>query len=408
MQSGTRIGTDAITVSIGAGGMGEVFRARDTRLNRDVAINTLPKDFVADTDRLNREVGIGAFFALQTFLICCWLTIGSFPLHAQWQTQESHTESNLRGLCAVNEKVAWASGSKGTFIRTIDGGETWQAGKVPGAEELDFRDVEALDDHTAWLLSIGNGRESRIYKTTGAGDRWTLQFQNNKPEAFFDALAFWDANQGIALSDPVDGRFQLIATTNGGASWEPIRASMPVALSNESAFAASGTCLVVQGHSNVWFATGGAVKARVFHSADGGRNWLASDTPLRAGTESAGIFSLAFRDDRHGVAIGGDYKRPEQTGENLAFTRDGGRTWRQGAGFFPRGFRSAISWVRAGDDWLLLAVGPSGTDVASPEGPWGKLDDEKYNALSAARFSPTAIWAAGPRGRIARLLQLPK
>jgi photosystem II stability/assembly factor-like uncharacterized protein len=126
-----------------------------------------------------------SFLALQIFLTCCWLLISSGLLHAQWQAQHSHTESNFRGLCVVGHKVAWASGSKGTFIRTIDGGETWQARKVPGAEELDFRDVEALDGDTAWLLSIGNGPESRIYKTTDGGSRWTLQFQNNKSEAFF-------------------------------------------------------------------------------------------------------------------------------------------------------------------------------------------------------------------------------
>src|SRR5215813_15094634 len=43
-----------ITAAIGAGGMGEVFRARDTRLNREVAIKVLPKDFVADGDRTRR------------------------------------------------------------------------------------------------------------------------------------------------------------------------------------------------------------------------------------------------------------------------------------------------------------------------------------------------------------------
>src|SRR5213593_4859578 len=48
------IGPFKIQALLGAGGMGEVFRARDTRLNRDVAIKVLPKDFVSDADRLRR------------------------------------------------------------------------------------------------------------------------------------------------------------------------------------------------------------------------------------------------------------------------------------------------------------------------------------------------------------------
>ena len=346
-------------------------------------------------------------WALRTFSSCGSLLVGSVALHAQWQVQESHTLSDFRGLCVVDERTAWASGSKSTYIRTIDGGETWQVGKVPGADELDFRDVEALDGQVAWLLSIGKGPDSRIYKTMNGGARWIRQFQNDRPEGFFDALAFWDAQHGMALSDPVDGHFQIVATANGGTSWERIRAWMPAALPDESAFAASGTCLVVQGRSNVWFATGGAVKARVFRSVDRGQTWSVSDAPVRAGSASAGIFSLAFRDEHCGVAVGGDYKRTERTGGNLAFTWDGGRTWREGT-FFPRGFRSAVSWVRSGHDWLLVAVGPSGSDVAAPDGPWRRLDDEKYNALSVAGFDPDVIWTAGPQGRIARLVQLPK
>jgi photosystem II stability/assembly factor-like uncharacterized protein len=345
---------------------------------------------------------------LRTFLGCCWLAVGCSSGLAQWQTQVTQTKSHFRGLCAVDRNVAWASGTKGTILRTTNGGETWHVGQVPGAEDLDFRDVEALNGQTAWVLSIGNGPESRIYKTSDAGQHWTLQFRNERQEAFFDALSFWDPQHGIALSDPVDGQFLFIATTNGGTNWERINASIPAALSNESSFAASGTCLTVQGESNVWFATGGAARARVFRSTDRGQTWSVSDPPMSAGTDSTGIFSLAFRDERNGVAIGGDYAKAEQTGENLAFTRDGGRTWHKGSGFFPRGFRSAVSWVRTGDDWLLVAVGPSGSDMAAPDAPWRKLDDEKYNALSVARFDANAIWAAGPQGRIARLLRLAK
>jgi photosystem II stability/assembly factor-like uncharacterized protein len=152
-----------------------------------------------------RAYGFGAIIEHikpRTFLYCCWLVLGSGPLHAQWQVQESHTMSDFRGLCAVDQDTAWASGSKGTYIRTMDGGTTWQVGKVPGAEELDFRDVEALDSRIDWLLSIGHGPASRIYNTVDGGSRWTLQFQNNHPEAFFDAVAFW-ARETTGCSSPL-------------------------------------------------------------------------------------------------------------------------------------------------------------------------------------------------------------
>jgi len=51
---GTRIGPYVVTAPLGAGGMGEVFRARDTRLDRDVALNILPAGFASDLERLVR------------------------------------------------------------------------------------------------------------------------------------------------------------------------------------------------------------------------------------------------------------------------------------------------------------------------------------------------------------------
>ena len=54
LVTGTRLGPYEIIAPLGAGGMGEVYRARDTRLGRDVAVKVLPSDFAADGDRLHR------------------------------------------------------------------------------------------------------------------------------------------------------------------------------------------------------------------------------------------------------------------------------------------------------------------------------------------------------------------
>jgi photosystem II stability/assembly factor-like uncharacterized protein len=315
---------------------------------------------------------------------------------AQWRQQLTGSAANFRGLCAVSAEVAWVSGTKGTYGRTTDGGQSWSFRVVPGAEKLDFRDVEAFGDATAYLLSAGQGQESRIDKTVDGGRTWTQQFQNVDPHAFFDALAFWDERHGVAVSDPVQGHFPLIVTDDGGEHWEPLAANLlPAALPNEGAFAASGTCLVTHGPSDVWFGTGGARVSRVFHSTDRGRHWTASEAPLPAGVPSAGIFSIAFRDEKHGLIVGGDYRKPNDPGPNAAITVDGGKSWTPLGR--PFAYRSGVAWAK--DRWI--AVGTSGSDESRDDGiTWRPLDSRNYNSVS---FAPDGTgWAAGPRGLVAK------
>ncbi|MBI3410823.1 MAG: glycosyl hydrolase [Planctomycetes bacterium] len=330
------------------------------------------------------------------FLAAVLLGLCASNAFAQWQTQTIDTKADFRGLGVVSSKVAWVSGTKGTFARTTDGGKIWSVGIVPGAEKLDFRDVEAFGEATAYLLSAGPGDASRIYKTVDAGKSWTMQFKSADPMAFFDAIAFWDEKNGIALGDPVKGLFQLIVTADGGANWKPLAAkTLPPALSGEGAFAASGTCLVTHGEGDVWFATGGAKTARVFHSKDRGQNWEVSETPIIAGVESAGIFSIAFRDKHHGMIVGGDYRKPNDIGATAATTSDGGKTWTLLDKRLP--FSSAVSW--ANDRWV--AVGTSGSHVSLDNGAtWKLLDRENYNSVGFA--STGEGWAVGPKGRIAK------
>lgn len=314
----------------------------------------------------------------------------------QWQRQPVATEADFRGLSVVSPNTAWVGGTKGTFGRTTDGGKTWSAGTVPGAEKLDFRDVEAFGESTAYLLSAGPGEASRIYKTTDGGKTWTLQFKNPDPEGFFDALAFWDEKHGLAFGDPVKGRFQLLVTDDGGGRWKPLpQESLPQALPKEGAFAASGTCVVAHGENDVWFCTGGAKVARVFHSKNRGQSWTVSETPVAAGVESAGIFSIAFRDREHGMIVGGDYKKPAETGPNAAVTADGGKTWTLTGQPLP--YCSCVARVKGG--WV--AVGTSGSHISQDDGAtWKQLDRENYNSVA---FTPTGEgWAVGPKGRIAR------
>ncbi|MCY1039938.1 YCF48-related protein [Corallococcus sp. bb12-1] len=338
--------------------------------------------------------------------LATWLALGAGTGSAdvKWEPQVSGTTVRLRGVSAVDARVAWASGDKGTFVRTTDGGKTWKAATVPGAEELDFRDVDAFSERTAYLLSIGTGDKSRIYKTTDGGATWKLQFTNAVPGAFFDGMAFWDEQHGIAFSDPVDGRFIVITTEDGGATWKPVmKEALPPALPGEAGFAASGTSIAVQGASHVWFGMGGSA-ARVLHSADRGQNWNIATTPLATG-EGAGVFSLLFWSPKAGIAVGGNYKKPEETAGTAAVTLDGGKTWSVPSGTSLRGYRSCVAPLMHARRPMLVAVGPTGSDVSVNGGrAWEPLDATGFHAVSSPPRKQDTAYAVGEEGRIARLV----
>jgi photosystem II stability/assembly factor-like uncharacterized protein len=306
----------------------------------------------------------------------------------------------LRGVSAVSDRVVWASGANGTVLRTADGGATWTKLAVPGAEQLDFRDVDAINDTTAWILSIGNGATSRIYKTTDAGAHWSLQFTNDDANAFFDAMAFWDAQHGLAMSDSVSGAFVVLTTQDGGTTWTRVSSEgLPPALPNEGAFAGSGTNIAVQPGGRAWIGTGAAANSRILLTDDAGRHWRVVDTPI-ASAASAGIFSVAFRDPQHGLTVGGDYRREGDAIDNAAATSDGGRSWTivKGLG----GFRSVAAFVpKSKSSWI--AVGPRGADWSDDDGrTWTAIPGEGFHAFA---FSPSGRigWGVGENGRIAAL-----
>jgi photosystem II stability/assembly factor-like uncharacterized protein len=329
------------------------------------------------------------------------------------QTHPSNTTESLRGASAVSQNIAWASGTHGTYLRTTDAGRTWTVGQVPDAATLDFRAVVAFSADEAFLMSAGPGDRSRIYHSTDAGKTWQLQFTNKNPKGFFDSMLFWDPTHGMILGDPIPDesgqlKFELLQTTDGQTWTQLPSANLPPAIEGEGAFAASNSCLAIlpgnpvigkpvmsslvvpsaarnllsagvantasptaappaqpwksasapqnpaeneeasSPDPNIWFATGGKA-ARVFHSPDRGQTWQVFDTPIIHGPDSAGIFSIAFRDPLHGVIAGGDYKHPGQDGPNLAFTNDGGQTWTLSE-IHPQAYFSAAAYDRHSND----------------------------------------------------------
>lgn len=318
---------------------------------------------------------------------------------AQWQPQAVQTDANFRAVSVVGPDVVWIGGSNGTFVRTTDGGQTWQTGTVPDAQTCDFRDVHAVDAQTAYLMSAGPAEkgQARIYKTTNAGQTWTMVYQTQQPGVFFDGMDFWDKQHGIIFSDPVDSKWFILTTDDGGQTWQPVQpGNLPVMPPSEAAFAASGTSLVVAGKRTVWIASGGAMSGRVFRSGDRGRTWSVANTPLPAG-EATGLFGMRFFSEKTGVVVGGNYKQESQPGPNAAITRDGGQTWEPLAETNPPGLKEAVSLL-PGD--RLLVIGPSGTSLSADQGQtWQKLDTEGFHSLACAKGT---CYAVGAKGKVSK------
>jgi photosystem II stability/assembly factor-like uncharacterized protein len=276
---------------------------------------------------------------------------------------------------------------------------------VPGAEKLDFRDIEAFDQFIAYILSIGNGESSRIYKTMDGGKTWKLEFQNTDEKAFFDAIACSGRDNCVAMSDPVDDRFLIVERKSGPLikgkhtldfTWEKWRPNeMPSAKRGEAAFAASGTCLFAQGVTNLFMVSGGNA-ARVFRWNQTS-TWNVSNTQVVHGTPGSGIFSIAMYDLKNGVIVGGNYEKPNEAKDNLAFTKDGGEIWKLGADL--TGYRSGVTYV---DKKTIIAVGTNGSDITRDGGKtWEVLGKENLNAVQAK--GRRSVWAVGPKGLVVKM-----
>ena len=315
--------------------------------------------------------------------------------------QTSGTSALLIAVSPVTDRVVWVSGTLGTYLRTTDGGATWTAGKVPGADSLQFRDVHAVDANTAYLLSIGNGTQSRIYKTTDAGAHWTQQYTNPDSAGFYDCMDFWDATRGIVIADALGGDVAMLRTTDGGAHWTRIPpATLPRAQPNEGSFAASGTCLVTRPGGHAWAVASNADHGRVLHTSDYGATWSVDTLPItvRAGS---GPQSIAFLDARRGMALGGG-TTATPSDDFIATTADGGTSWVTrkspalrtgvwGGVYVPHAARPTV-----------VAVGPAGAAWSNDDGrTWTPIDSLNYWSVGFA--SPRAGWAVGTQGKITKL-----
>lgn len=328
-------------------------------------------------------------------LMACQPASGEY----RWQAHELKTEASLRGISVFDQENIWVTGTDGTILKSVDAGSTWQEVTVEGADALDFRDVELLSPDEVVIMSIGEGAQSKVFKTLDGGDSWKLVNQNNYEKGFYDGFVFWDKLEGILGGDPIEGKSYLMKTVDGGNSWQRIAPDLlPLLNDKESGgFAASGSHLAVNGDF-VWVASSGGT-SRVFISQDRGASWSVVNTPIIQGAASQGIFSLSLYDTQTGIGVGGDHTKETEGYNNVILTHDGGKQWAL-AKEFPV-FQSSVRYI---DRSTLVSVGPRGGYISEDGGDsWKPLPGRGYHSLSIGHDG--TIWASGQDGGVAQLIR---
>jgi len=299
---------------------------------------------------------------------------------------------SLRGLSVVTNNIIWVSGSAGTVGRSLDGGSTWKWMKVKGYEKTDFRDIEAFDGKQAVLMGIG--APAYILKTTDSGAHWRLVYKDETKGMFLDAMEFWNEQSGIVVGDPVNKKIFIARTFDGGYSWRGIpEKNYPVADSGEAMFASSGTNVRKLNKQQAVFVTGGS-KSRLFIRDK------KIELPFEQGKETGGANSIALKNERNMVVVGGDFTNKEDTLKNCFITTDGGNSWTPPS-ISPHGYRSCTEYINK-KNWVCC--GPTGVDYSSDDANnWNWISKEPFHVCRKAKKGK-AVFFAGSGGRIGKLI----
>ena len=308
------------------------------------------------------------------------------------------SKASLRGLYAINDSICWVSGSEGTVLRTVNNGQSWEDVSPDGYQKLQFRDIHAFGKDTAIVLSAG--LPAVICKTTNGGQNWKEVYRNGTEGVFFDAMDFWDDEKGIAFSDAPNNKILVIITNDGGNSWQTIpEESLPEVHKHQGGFAASGTCIDAFGKSSALIGLGGP-EATVLLTNDFGNSWTKSNAPLDHGESSKGIFSICMYDQTWGFMVGGDYRADSLSGNNMAETYDGGKTWKLISEEQLKGkYLSAVDYSNYKS---IIATSRTGIRYSTDGGKTWKALEGNYYSVNCIE-NGGSCWCAGPNGSVAIL-----
>ena len=281
------------------------------------------------------------------------------------------SKAHFRGAQAFADGECWISGSGGAVGYKAHLDSPWRSIPMPDST-AELRDIQVMPNGDVLALRVTEPAE--IYMLDHRDKAWHPVFLMDSGGAFLDGMTFFDDQEGIAFGDPINEKLLLVKTFDGGKSWQVIDPpSLPKVYEGEAGFAASGTSIYSHGNT-VWIGTGGSSGARVYRSADRGITWSVADVPLKTG-EGAGIFSLVFKDDLNGIAVGGSYIDSFNTERTVAFSEDGGKSWELSPTQLS-GYRSVVKVNENG----YFAWGRTGMDFSLDGKTWNPINEPGYFA----------------------------
>ncbi len=316
---------------------------------------------------------------------------------------------SLRGLSVVDNKVIWASGSKGTVLRSVDGGISFQNIEVNECSTCDFRDIEAFDDKTAIIMS--SGFPAKLFKTTNGGKAWTMILNDTTKAAFFDGMDFTtDGKNGFVFGDPISKKkkqlpfFELYKTNDFGDTWKRINVKRQTLQLGEASFASSGTGICAFDNNKIAIVSGGKT-SRIFVIDQSLKNSWTISPPVIQGKESTGINSIAISPNLQKlIVVGGDFSEPKQTTNNCFILDWTGKREQQVQFVAPKkglsGYKSCVAFL---SNLIVFATGTSGTDVSMDGGlNWQKVNDVSYHVCKLSKKEKLFVFA-GSKGKIGLL-----
>ncbi|MCB9297285.1 MAG: T9SS type A sorting domain-containing protein [Lewinellaceae bacterium] len=280
------------------------------------------------------------------------------------------------------------------FVKTSDGGNTWQSGAIPMGVEPYASNICPVNNDLLWASGLDIDFASWVVRTTDGGQSWERFLEDGffRATSYVNFVHFWDEQNGIAVGDPAPSPtdptpfYEIYTTSNGGQNWTRVpSANIPPQQLSE--FGVAGRYFVVG--DTVWFSTINSANfkgLRLFRSADRGLHWTASASPA--------VEWFSFADGLYGIGA----EHVNSNAVNLRLTTDGGDSWTD-LPPLQMGRISSLAMV-PGSRYILATMRTSNiappfktilsTDLGQS---WQEIGDGSELACNAQFASPTVGYA---------------